>query len=180
MFGIRSDLFRYTGNSDFFSLIKSFKYPGFTYMFFFRIIQKCTKFNPIYYFLRFIIWILAYRFGFQIPISTKIGKGLLIAHFGTIVVNSKSTIGDNCNIAPNVIIGQANRGKYKGTPQLGDFVWIGTGSVIVGNIQIGNNVLIGPNTFVNRNVPSDSIVVGNPMKIVSKIGSIENYIENAV
>ena len=60
-----------------------------------------------------------------------------------------------------------------------DFVWIGTRSVLVGNIQIGTNVMIAPNSFVNFDVPSNSIVIGNLAKITSKESSTKNYINNA-
>lgn len=52
-----------------------------------------------------------------------------MGHFGTIVINSKAKVGYNCNIAHGVTIGQANRGKLKGFPTIGNNVGIGTGSV---------------------------------------------------
>lgn len=55
-------------------------------------------------------------------------------------------------------------------------VWIGTGSVIVGNVKIGSNVLIAPNSFVNMNVPNNSLVIGNPAKIISKENPTDGYI----
>ena len=119
-----------------------------------------------------------YKYGFQIPVGTKIGKGFYIGHFGTLVINGKAEIGDNCNVAHNVTIGQENRGKRKGFPVIGNKVWIGTGSVIVGKIKIGNNVLIAPNSYVNTDVPSNSLAIGNPLKIVKKDNAIEGYIEH--
>jgi serine O-acetyltransferase len=118
----------------------------------------------------------SYKYGFQITTSTEIGEGLYIGHFGTIVINFRAKIGKNCNIAHNVTIGQANRGKLKGCPTIGDNVWIGTGSVIVGNIKVGSNVLIAPNSFVNVDIPDNSIALGNPCKIVSKENPCEGYI----
>ena len=87
-----------------------------------------------------------------------------------------AVIGKNCNIAHGVTIGQANRGKLKGYPTIGDNVWIGTGSVIVGNINIGPNVLIAPNSFVNVDVPKNSLVIGNPCKVINKENPCEGYI----
>jgi len=128
----------------------------------------------IYY--RLIVRRLSYKFGFQIPVTTSIGEGFYIGHFGTIVINGKAKIGKNCNIAHCTTIGQANRGKLKGYPTIGDKVWIGTGSVIVGNIKIGNNVLIAPNSFVNIDVPDNSLVIGNPAKVINKENPTEGYI----
>ena len=119
-----------------------------------------------------------FKYGFQIPASTQIGKGFYIGHFGTIVINEKTKIGDNCNIVHGVTIGQANRGKMRGCPMIGDKVWIGTGAVIVGRVSIGSNVLIAPNSFVNFNVPDNSVVLGNPGKIISKTNATEGYINS--
>ncbi len=71
----------------------------------------------------------------------------------------------------------ANRGRLKGFPTIGNNVWMGAGSVIVGNITIGDNVLIAPNSFVNVDVPPFSIVLGNPCKIVPKENPTEGYIQ---
>ena len=57
---------------------------------------------------------------------------------------------------------------------------MGTNSVIVGRITIGNNVLIAPNTFVNFDVPNNSIVIGNPAKIISKEKATEGYINKKI
>ena len=58
--------------------------------------------------------------------------------------------------------GQENRGIRKGTPKIGNDVWIGVNSTIVGNIKIGEDVLIAPNSYINRDIPDHSIVFGNP------------------
>ncbi len=60
---------------------------------------------------------------------------------------------------------------------MGNKVWIGSNSVIVGNVKIGNNVLIAPNAFVNFDVPNDSICFGNPAKIIKKENATEGYID---
>jgi len=64
----------------------------------------------------------------------------------------------------------------KGYPTIGDNVWLGTGVVIVGNVNIGSNVLIAPNTFVNFDVPDHSMVIGNPARIIKKENPAEGYI----
>jgi serine O-acetyltransferase len=117
-----------------------------------------------------------YKFGFQIPRNSIIGKGFYISHFGSIVINGESRIGNYCNLTHNITIGQQNRGPKAGAPIIGDYVWIGTGSVIVGKIVIGDNVLIAPNSYVNFDVPSHSIVIGNPAKIISRNNPTEGYI----
>ncbi|WP_299229303.1 serine acetyltransferase [uncultured Psychroserpens sp.] len=172
---IKADLYRYGGKT---SILSGFKEPGFRYMYFFRKVACHKKISPFGLLYRFILRRLGYKYGFQIPIRASIGEGFYIGHFGTLVINGQTVIGKNCNIAHNTTIGQSNRGKLKGVPTIGDFVWIGTGSVIVGNITIGNNVLIAPNSYVNFNVPENSIVIGNPGEIISRENPTKGYINN--
>ncbi len=118
----------------------------------------------------------------HIEISSKanIGYGLYIGHPYCITVNPKAVIGNNCNIHKGVTVGQENRGPRKGTPTIGNCVWIGINSTVVGNVHIGDDVLIAPNTFVNCDVPDHSVVFGNPCVIKHKDNATEDYINNKV
>lgn len=173
---IKADLFRYGGLTGMKGFMKGIFIPGFRFMCILRKISESRRYSLKWLILTFLKSIYTYKYGFQIPSNTEIGEGFYIGHFGTIVINGKVKIGKNCNIAHCVTIGQANRGKLKGYPTIGDFVWIGTGSVIVGNIKVGSNVLIAPNSFVNHDVPDNSIVLGNPCKIISKENPCDGYI----
>ncbi|MDR6515985.1 serine O-acetyltransferase [Chryseobacterium camelliae] len=128
-------------------------------------------------------WILRHyqiRYGFQIYPETEIGEGFYLGHWGSLVINPRTKIGKNCNIAQGVTVGQQNRGKNAGIPVIGNEVWIGANAVIVGGITIGDNVLIAPNAYVNFDVPPHSVVVGNPAKIYSNPEATEGYINNKV
>ena len=116
----------------------------------------------------------------DMSIDTKIGEGLYIDHHYCITINPKAVIGKNCNIHKGVTIGQENRGVRKGTPVIGDEVWIGINSTIVGNVKIGNDVLISPNSFVNCDIPDHSIVFGNPCIIKHRENATKNYINRKV
>ena len=70
--------------------------------------------------------------------------------------------------------------KHVGVPEIGNEVWIGTNAVIVGKIKVGNNVLIAPNVYLNTDVPDNSVVVGNPAQIISKLNATEDYINHKV
>ncbi|OWK75167.1 serine acetyltransferase [Flavobacteriaceae bacterium JJC] len=120
------------------------------------------------------------RYGFQIYPETQIGEGFYLGHWGSLVINPKVKIGKNCNIAQGVTIAQANRGKNEGVPEIGDEVWIGPNAVIVGNITIGSNVLIAPNAYVNFDVPSYSVVIGNPAQITPNENATQGYINNKI
>lgn len=172
---IKADLFRYGGLTK---ISRGKRNPGFKYMYYLRKASQYKRFSLFGIYFGFIVKRLSYKYGFQIPVTTTIGEGFYIGHFGTIVINQDVKIGKNCNIAHLTTIGQANRGRNKGCPTIGDNVWIGTGSVIAGKINIGNNVLIAPNSFVNIDIPNNSLVIGNPAKVIRKENPTEGYINN--
>lgn len=173
---IKADLFRIVpARYSLLNLLKGLRNQGFRYLFFARL-KSNSKYTFAKFLLKFIIRHYIYKYGFQIPVE-NIGGGFYIGHFGTIIVSVNAKIGENCNISPNVTIG-ASRGKRNGAPIIGSFVWFGTGSVIVGNIKIGNNVLIAPNSFVNFDVPDNSYVTGNPGKVRSIENPTKYYINN--
>jgi serine O-acetyltransferase len=174
---IASDLYRFNKLTGIRGLITGLRIPAFKYILLFRLIN-ILKSGIICSFIRLLKRHYSYKYGFQIPSNVKIGKGLYIGHYGTVVINPDVVIGENCNLAHNTTIGQANRGKSAGVPVIGDNVWIGTGSVIVGKIVVGSNVLIAPNSFVNMNVPCNSLVIGNPATIKPKENPCEGYINN--
>lgn len=126
--------------------------------------------------------IVLYRniYGLEISYTTKIGKGLYIGHPYGITINPESIIGENCNIHKGVVIGKENRGKRKGAPTIGNNVWIGINSAIVGRITIGDNVLIAPCTYINCDIPNNSIVFGNPCIIKHNDKATEGYINKIV
>lgn len=173
---INRDLYRYFGKSGMITFLKGFLFPGFAYTYFLRKAYGSKGLARLFY--RILLRICMIRYGIQIPYTTKIGAGFYIGHFGNIVINDHSIIGENCNVAQGVTIGQANRGKYKGAPQIGNSVWIGPNAVLVGKIIVGDNVLIAPNAYVNIDIPSNSIAIGNPCKIVFNADATSEYITN--
>lgn len=110
---------------------------------------------------------------------SELGGGY-IGHAYNITINNRAIIGCNCNIHKGIVIGQTNRGVHKGCPTIGDRVWIGINSAIVGNVIIGDDVLIAPNSFVNVDVPSHSVVFGNPCVIKHRDWATEGYVNNIV
>ena len=79
-------------------------------------------------------------------------------------------------VTHGVTIGRDIRGKRKGVPIIGNRVAIRANSTVVGNIKIGDDVLIAPNTFVNFDVPSNSIVIGNPAKIIFRDNASDGHV----
>ena len=176
------DLYRWCGKSDLFSLIKWILAPKYRIVYLKR---KCEinkrKRNKIRFcFYRMIYGHYMVKYGVDMPASTAIGNGFIIQHIGGIAINKEAIIGSNVEVLQGVTIGHERRGKRKGSPIIGNNVWIGSNAVVVGKIEIGNNVLIAPNSFVNFNVPSNSIVVGNPGKVIPSDKATENYINNVI
>lgn len=176
---IMSDVFRYTGRLGFVALLKCFvTCHGFRVTYFMR--KSKSGFVGLRWFYRLMFWHYVCKFGIQTHWMLKVGRGFYVGHFGSIIINSAASIGNNCNINQGVTIGVENRGERKGVPVIGDKVWIGANAVVVGNIVIGNNVLIAPLTFVNFDVPDNSIVIGNPARVIPSQNATEHYIDNCV
>jgi serine O-acetyltransferase len=175
-FLVFSDLYRITDSVNWPSIIWHILRAGsFRYNFWLRTCsytknKRILKYS-VFPFAQFFLGHLTYKLGISIPIETKIGSGFCIGHFGGIVVNDQSVIGKNCNISQGVTLGETNRGRYKGCPTLGNSIYIGAGAKIIGSVKIGNNVAIGANCVVTKDIPDNSVVVGIPGKVISQDGS---------
>jgi serine O-acetyltransferase len=181
-FLVRSDLHRYAGGSA----ASSFAYhlvlePGFKHSFWMR---TCAfaKARPLLRMWLFpLAWLVLrhheHKYGISISYRTQVGSGLYIGHFGGIVVSPKAVIGKNCNLSQQVTLGTTNRGERTGAPTIGDNVYIGPGSKVIGNVRVGDRAAIGANCVVTRDVPDDAVVVGVPGRVISSDGSA-GYVNN--
>ena len=98
-------------------------------------------------------------------IQVDVDSGLIIQHgFATII--SAKQIGKNCKIYQQVTIGYDHTLQ---APIIGDNVEICCGAKVIGGVTIGNNVIIGANAVVIKDVPNNCIVAGVPAKIIKKI-----------
>ncbi len=103
----------------------------------------------------------------NMPLKTLFTNKVHFSHPLGIVISKYSKIGFGCRIYQNVTIGK--HGKYKGAPILGDNVVVFAGSVIVGGVKVGDNSIIGANSFVNDNVPPNSFVAGSPARVIKRL-----------
>ena len=114
--------------------------------------------------------------GIHVEGNPNFGKGLIIGHYGRIIINGSVQFGDQIYITHGVTIGRNATGKRKGVPVIGNRVRIGANAAIVGNVRIGDDVMIAPNAFVNIDVPSHSVVVGNPCVVHPKKNATKGYL----
>ena len=107
------------------------------------------------------------------------GKNLFVNYNCTIIDVAKVTIGDNCQLAPNVAIYTAGHPIYPVTRNsgyeygiavtIGDNVWIGGNSVICPGVTIASNTVIGAGSVVTRDIPAWSVAAGNPCRVIRAI-----------
>jgi len=110
----------------------------------------------VLYFLVRALW------GIEVPRRAAIGPGLYIGHFGGVHVSGRAVIGANCALSQGITIGVTGDGEDRGIPVIGDDVYIAPGARIFGGIRVGNNVKIGPNTCVHRDVPDNAVLALDP------------------
>lgn len=117
--------------------------------------------SPVWVSYRIVFnWIL----GIDINEKTEIGKDLQVWHGVGLIVHPASRIGNNVVLRHNTTIGTSS--STGNAPRIGNNVEVGTGAIIIGDITIGDNVVIGAGTVVTKDIPDNSVVVGNPAKLI--------------
>lgn len=144
------------------------------YVMYFRACQQ--KKNII---LRLLMYRLTRKYGLEISPNAQIGEGLYLGYPYNITVASSAKLGNMINLHKGCTVGEVNSGRLKGSPTIGNSVYIGINSMVVGNISVGDDVMICANTFVNFDVPSHSIVINGigGVQIHHKENATDHYIE---
>lgn len=111
--------------------------------------------------------------------NIEIGENFYANHNLIILDANKVTFGDNVFIAPNcgfytaghpLDYKQRNQGlEYAKPIKVGNNVWIGGNVVVLPGVEIGDNCVIGAGSIVTKNIPSNSVAVGNPCKVIKTI-----------
>ncbi len=121
--------------------------------------RKRKSLKILYAIVNYFFRRISFRCGFSIPLNV-FGPGLLIPHYGTIVINAATKVGSGCVLHTATCIAGKNN-------VVGDDVYISTGSIITGAITIANKVTIGANSMVNKDIRDENILIaGSPAKII--------------
>lgn len=153
--------------------MKSYMDYRFLYMFCWRKIKANSRLTILY---KLILRDLRRHYHIEIPYSVEIGGGFSMDHAYNITINSKAKIGKNVTMYKGATIGC----DTKGVPVIGDSVYIGINTVIVGDITVENDVLCAANSFINFNCPKHSVILGNPGRIHAKKNATDKYLLNVV
>lgn len=169
-----SDYYRMTGETWHIGLRSLVNYLFSHQIRYMHLWRKANK--KMTFFRHFLLYRYSRKYGLEIAPTAEIGEGLYLGHPYNITVGGGVKMGNNVNLHKGCTIGRENRGKREGVPTIGNRVAIGINATVIGNITIGDDVMIAPNSFVNFDVPSHSIVIGNPGVIHHKENATVEYV----
>jgi len=111
--------------------------------------------------------------GIEIPWNTRIGPGLRLMHGVALVVNAEVRMGKSCTLRHSTTIGNKVLvdGTVSGSPQIGDNVDIGSNVTILGPVKVGDGAVIGAGSVVTKDVEPNTVVCGNPARLLRKLDS---------
>ncbi|MCR4394362.1 MAG: serine O-acetyltransferase [Dehalococcoidales bacterium] len=143
-----------------------FAYPGFHARQFHRLAHTLFRWH-IPFLPRLISHISRFLTGIEIHPGAKIGEAFFIDHGMGVVIGETAEIGDYVTIYQGVTLGGTSLQKVKRHPTIGNYVVIGVGAKVIGNITVGDYARIGAGSVVIKSVPPNSTVVGNPGRVVA-------------
>lgn len=154
-------------------------YPSMHAIMAYRLAHKFYNIK-LYFFARLISQLARFFTGIEIHPGATIGKGLFIDHGMGVVIGETAEIGENVVMYHGVTLGGTGKDKGKRHPTVGNNVVIGSGAKVLGPINIGDNVKIGANSVVLKDVPANATAVGIParniLRTTAQITEIDSYL----
>lgn len=121
--------------------------------------------------LRYLGYLFLYkRMCYDLKVDIKpnnLGPGFRLVHLGALVrIKKDCVIGRNCTMLPGVVIGNKHYKSEDEHVEVGDDCYFGLGAKVFGRVKIGNNVTVGANAVVTKDIPDNAVVGGVPAKII--------------
>lgn len=152
-----------------FSVLEIILYQGLYAIFFHRLAHWLWQYK-IPFIPRLISQISRFLTGIEIHPGAEIGRGFFIDHGMGVVIGETTVIGENVLIYHGVTLGGTSLKTGKRHPTIGNNVIIGAGAKLFGPLTVGDNSQIGGGAVIVKDVPPNSVVVGNPGKVVKLDG----------
>lgn len=144
-----------------------FLYPCIHALIVYRLAHKLYA-HKWFFLARLISQVNRFFTGIEIHPGAKIGRGLFIDHGMGVVIGETAEVGNDVTIYHGVTLGGTGKDKGKRHPTIGNNVIIGAGAKVLGPITIEDNVKIGANSVVLKDVLINSTAVGIPAKVLKK------------
>lgn len=174
---IKSDLYRYYRDISWKGFFKTIaKQRGFIITTLYRITRFChlNQFKVRSIIAKLVFRLVKEFYNTDFSYHCSAGPGLRVMHLYGLTVGKGTVLGKNINLSHNVTLGSKLVNGINYWPCLEDNIVIGTGAVLIGKITVSSGAVVGPNVSMAKDIPENSVVVGNPGKIISYKGSAEH------
>lgn len=121
---------------------------------------------PMWWVYRFVYKWVRNHYGIDLDYTVQLGRRVMIANQGNVIIHPHSKIGDDCVIRQNVTLGAARGDRFGEAPILENGVELGAGVVVMGRVRIGAGARICPNAVVLQNIPSGVMIMPGPLRAV--------------
>lgn len=167
---IKADVWRYYGNYNGKLLLKCLlTQRTFRPVLTLRLCQwSKARFPVLFPFLYLLHGFFQNSAGLELPWKTQVGAGFKIVHGYGIIINDSVKIGRNVTVLQGVTIGAKMSGKAAGTPVLNDGVTVGAGAIVIGNVVLGENSIVGAGALLTKDLPPHAIAANEPATIIKE------------